>query len=469
MSVSISPFSADIYIGETIQLAIKVQPNDAKDKSVSWTSSNTSVVTVSDSGLVSAIAEGTSTITASAGGKSGTCLITVSKRIIEVSSVELGMSSLEMTEGDTEALAATVKPDDATDKTVMWSSTDETIASVTEEGIVTAIKEGTATIMAMAGEKSASCEVLVHKSLIAVESIELDITTVELNPGETITLTVTLVPENASRETLLWYSSDESVATVVDGVVTAHKGGLAHIIVSSYYHITSAECEVVVPAEFECVDLGLSVLWANMNIGARYDAECGDYYAWGEIETYYSSLSPIIWKDGKESGYSPDSYRWFSVDDDYRIKVLKYFPEYQEGMWDGIPGLYNGGPDNKLVLEEEDDIAFVTLGRGWRIPTMDEWIELFENCTWELKSRYGALGYEVCSTVDGNANSIFLPGTNDIVGTPGSTIWHGNFWSSSLNSEIPTCAFSGGFTDWSKGVGYSLRYGGLSIRAVKDR
>ena len=140
-SVSINPGSIEMVIGETSQLRASISPSNATEKNVSWTSSKQSVATVSESGLVSAVAEGTATITASVGGKSGTCSVTVSKGVIAVASVELNKASLELIEGESETLTATVKPNDATDKTVTWSSSNATIATV-ENGKVTASKEG---------------------------------------------------------------------------------------------------------------------------------------------------------------------------------------------------------------------------------------------------------------------------------------------------------------------------------------
>ena len=93
--------------------------------------------------------------------------------VIAVTSVTLDQTSLTLEEEQTATLAATVKPDDATDKTVTWSSSDATVAKVDETGKVTAVKEGTATITAKAGEKSATCEVTVKKKVIEVESVTL--------------------------------------------------------------------------------------------------------------------------------------------------------------------------------------------------------------------------------------------------------------------------------------------------------
>ena len=227
-SITIGQATAEMIIGETVQLTATVTPSNATDKSVTWASSKQSVATVTKTGLVTAIAEGTSTVTASSGGKSALCIVTVSKRFVPVTSVELNKSSIELVEGDSETLIATVKPDDATDKTVTWSTSDKTIATV-ENGKVTAVKAGEATITANAGEKSATCKITVAKKIIPVTSVELNLTTLELIEEESETLVATVKPDDATDKTVTWSTSDASIAMVDNGVVAAIKVGSATI------------------------------------------------------------------------------------------------------------------------------------------------------------------------------------------------------------------------------------------------
>ena len=138
-----------------------VHPSDASDKTVIWENSTPSVATVSASGLVTAVSAGETVITASAGGQSATCRVEVS---VAVASVTMDKTRLNLTVGATGILTATVTPENATDRTVVWSSSDESVASVDQDGKVTAHKGGTASIQAMAGGQSASafvdvCEV----------------------------------------------------------------------------------------------------------------------------------------------------------------------------------------------------------------------------------------------------------------------------------------------------------------------
>ena len=200
-----------------------VNPSDATDKTVTWSTSNATVATVTD-GVVTAQMDGTATITAKAGDKTATCIVTV--MATPVTGVTLDKTSFSLKAGESVTLTATVNPEDATDKTVTWSSSDETVATVTN-GVVVAIKVGTATITAKAGEKTATCAITVVAT--PVTSVTLNRTTASLKAGETVTLTATVNPEDATDKTVTWSSSDETVATVTNGVVVAIKVGTATI------------------------------------------------------------------------------------------------------------------------------------------------------------------------------------------------------------------------------------------------
>ena len=164
-AVSLSPSTASLIIGQTVQLNTMVLPNDATDPTVTWTSSNLAVATVSNSGLVTAVSEGSSAITASAGGKSAICAVTVSKGYVAVSSISLNKTEIVLEEGHSESLTATVNPADASVQTVTWSSSDSAVATVDDGGKVTAVAGGSALITATAEDKQATCKVFVTSTL----------------------------------------------------------------------------------------------------------------------------------------------------------------------------------------------------------------------------------------------------------------------------------------------------------------
>ena len=163
-SVSLDNTSLSLEVGESYTLVVTVSPSNATDKSVTWTSSAQSVATVAN-GTVTAVGSGTATITATtSNSKTATCTVTVNEpvpEVVEVTSVSLNKTSLTLEIGESETLTATVSPSNATDKSITWSSTNSSVASVSG-GKVTAKSEGTTTITAEAhNSKTATCMVTV--------------------------------------------------------------------------------------------------------------------------------------------------------------------------------------------------------------------------------------------------------------------------------------------------------------------
>ena len=165
-SVSVSPTSITLTEGESKALSATVSPADATDKSVTWSSSAPEVASVTASGNVTALKAGSATITVKTtdGGKTATCSVTVQAKVITVTGVSLDVKTKELVEGETFTLKATVTPDNATDKSVTWSSSAPDVASVDANGKVTAVKAGSATITVTTndGGKTATCAVTVQ-------------------------------------------------------------------------------------------------------------------------------------------------------------------------------------------------------------------------------------------------------------------------------------------------------------------
>lgn len=247
-SVSLNTATIEMVEGETFSLVATVLPKDAEYDGVTWASSNASVASV-NSGTVTAIKEGTATITASAGGKSATCTVKVSTKVVAVTSITLDKTSLSMKVGETETITVTVNPDNATDKNVTWTSSDESVAKVAD-GKVTAVKSGKATITAKCEDKTAECAVTVT---VPTGSVTLDKTSLSLAVGETAQLTATVKPDDATDKTVVWTSSDESVAEVINGKVTALKSGTTTI--TARCGGKSAECIVTVIVPVSSVNL----------------------------------------------------------------------------------------------------------------------------------------------------------------------------------------------------------------------
>lgn len=240
-SVAISGGNFELKEGASKQLSATVAPSNATDRAVSWRSSDTSVATVDASGTVRAVKAGTATITATAGGKSATVKVTVASNYVAVSSVAVsgtgvsgGKASINVGAGLN--LTATVSPSNATDRAVSWSTSDASVATVSN-GSVRGLKAGTATITATAGGKSASVRVTVVAQGVVVQSVAITGDGVlagklAMNARSARQLRAVVTPANA-QGVVYWSSSDTSVATV-DGTgrVVARAEGVAAITAS---------------------------------------------------------------------------------------------------------------------------------------------------------------------------------------------------------------------------------------------
>ncbi len=163
-SVIVNPSTCEILINEEVELSVEVLPIDAK-YTIEWISTNSDIVTVSN-GTIHGVAAGTAIIMAKAGDKTGSCTVTVVSNPVE--SITLDYTELEMEEGGAFTLKATVLPEDADNKSVLWSSSDANIVKVNGAGNLTALCPGKATITAKAGKCSAECVVTVTAAPLSV-------------------------------------------------------------------------------------------------------------------------------------------------------------------------------------------------------------------------------------------------------------------------------------------------------------
>ncbi|MGM9804478.1 MAG: Ig domain-containing protein [Muribaculaceae bacterium] len=254
-SISLSNSAISLTPGDTKQLSASVYPTNATNKNVTWSSSNTNVATVSSSGLVTAKAAGTAIITcraADGSGASATCSITVTDPNISVTSITLSNSAISLTPGDTKQLSATVYPTNASNRVVTWSSSNTTVATVSSNGLVTAKTAGNAIIFCRStdgSEITALCGVTVTSPEIKPTSISLNKSSAIIYEGESVTLTATILPEDATNQTVTWISDNSSVAKVTSsGAVTAISSGEANIVVTTTNNL-AAVCKVTVKAQ----------------------------------------------------------------------------------------------------------------------------------------------------------------------------------------------------------------------------
>lgn len=233
--------------GTTATLVATVAPADATNKSVNWTSSNTAVATV-DGGVVTAVAPGTTTITAASAEDANikaTCDVTVTK--VNVTSVSV-KESTSLVVNAKETLVATVLPANATVKTVTWSSSNTAVAEVSSTGEVTAKTVGTANITVTSTDdtsKTDVCVVTVVAANVAVTGVNLNKTTLTLEAEAFETLVAEVLPGTATNKNVTWTSANTSIATVdAAGKVTGIAQGTTTITVRTVDGNFSKTCSV---------------------------------------------------------------------------------------------------------------------------------------------------------------------------------------------------------------------------------
>lgn len=256
--------AASVVEGETTQLTATVAPDNASDKTIVWTSDNTAVATVSDNGLVTGVKEGTATITATAkdaGKVSAKCAVTVVTSKIAVESVAFEITEYIMKVGETwNENVVVITPENATDKTVTYTSSNENVATVDANGAVTAVAEGTATITVKSNDNenaSATCAITVNPAPRAVV-LNASYANLKVSPmSKSVTLKgyygatlAEVTADWANREDVegTWASSNESVVTVAGGVLTPVGPGTATVTLTDEAG-NAASCEITVLAD----------------------------------------------------------------------------------------------------------------------------------------------------------------------------------------------------------------------------
>lgn len=206
-------------VGETATLKATIEPEEATNKNVTWSSSDDTTVTVED-GVVTGKKVGTATITAeTSNGLKATAEVIVKE--IAVTKVTLSETTATMTIGGELELTATIEPKNATDQRLTWSSSDTGVATVDSNGKVTAKAAGPATITATAASGiTAACEITVSDEVIEVTAVTLDKNEATVKVGKSLQLTATIEPSGATDQRLEWTSSRSDIAIVTDGRVT---------------------------------------------------------------------------------------------------------------------------------------------------------------------------------------------------------------------------------------------------------
>ena len=277
--------------------------------------------------------------------------------IIDVKYVSINETTVALKVGETSTIKATVHPIDATDKTVTWTSSDASVAEV-KDGVITALKLGTAIIKAKSGEKTAMCNVKVDPNPVA--NVTLDKTSAALNIGETIKLNAVVFPDDATYKTVDWTSSDSQVATVNDGVVTACLVGTSTITATA--DGVSATCQIEVTST---IDFGQDkdVFTLQKGIEGLDVVLMGDGFTQIDIQRGYYAQ---VMNQAMDSFFKIEPYA--TLRDDFNVVYINAAsPENFDAVNTGLNGAINGKAvtkfsvqftPNSTLLSGDNDLAY---------------------------------------------------------------------------------------------------------------
>ena len=316
--VDITNNSLFLNAGETTQLNVVVKPENATNKKVEYSTTNANVATVDANGLVKAVGEGRAYIYAkSADGPSDSVYVYVRKSVtpqppkeVKVTNVSVDRRYLTLEEGENYTLTATVSPADATNKTVNYSSSDSRVATVDANGNIKAVKAGYAYIYAKSvdGPYAYSYVTVKAKEIpqppkeVKVTNVSVDRRYLTLEEGENYTLTATVSPADATNKTVNYSSSDSRVATVdANGNIKAVKAGYAYIYAKSvdgpyaYSYVTVKEkAAPQPPAEVKVTNITLDTRYLRLDAGKKYELNYTVY-------PYNATDKTLTWTSSNEN------------------------------------------------------------------------------------------------------------------------------------------------------------------------
>lgn len=457
-SITLDHTQLNMTVGQKAQLIATVLPENATDKTLNWSVMDNRIVSVDGNGELTAQSVGSTTVTVISvmyPSVQASCQVTVTNggggESSTLDRVSIDPPSVTLELNDEKDLTLVLDPSDA-EVTIYWESSNSSIAKVQmtskTTAKVTGMAVGEATLTAHAGDMTATCDVTVISSgsAIHVESVTLNVHELQLNVNQQFQLIATVLPENATEKGVVWSSNVQSSKLYIDtnGMVTGLQACEATVTVRCKDNAEIYDtCTIKVTGggssggNEEVVDLGLSVKWRSMNVGASKPEDYGNYYAWAETEP--------------KSSYSSSNYKYPATDYGDNIIVYK--------KYDTTP--YQG--DGKTTLEPEDDAATANLGNGWRTPTFKEFKELRENCTWTWTSLNGVNGMQVKGP---NGKTIFLPagGWYDKA-TLNNKTTYGSYWTATGDGGTANAV---DFINNDKDKALVPRCEGRSVRPVKD-
>ena len=336
--VTLDQTTLSLVAGTTGQLTATVSPDDAADKTVTWASADETIATVDANGKVTAVADGQTTITVTTtdGAKTADCKVIVTKDKVNVSGITLSETTLDKTTDDgAVTLVATVSPEEATDKTVVWTSSNPAVAAVSATGEVSFLDKGTATITVTAtngtpddtsDDFSATCAVSVVKN---VKGLTLDKSALLFETGNSGQLVAAVSPADASDVTVSWKSSNPSVASVdASGNVKALSKGRATITADS--HGFKATCEVTV-----------GILLPNVTADKEFiDGDIVMGQLASNVKLTIAAGATITLQDVTVNGVNDFAYKWAGITCAGNATIILKGTNIVRGFHGFFPGIF---------------------------------------------------------------------------------------------------------------------------------
>ncbi len=297
-SVTLDYTDVTLKIGDTFRLSAEVKPEDATNKLLWWSSSNTDVITVDETGLMTATGSGNATVIVQSvdSGVIDVCNVSVYQ---PVTTVKMNTNSMTVRKGTIFWLNAVAGPESAVNKTIVWTSSDTSIATVDQTGMVTTLQPGECSIIATSQDTGISdkCTVIVTEP---VTGISLNATMATIYTGEKFVLIPTVEPLDADNKSVTYLSSDPSVATVdSNGIITGVSGGSCIIIVTTVERGLVASCKVNVYEFVTSIKISNSSEYINYGVTRRLTAAVTPKTATNQGVSWSSSKPSVIKVDSK--------------------------------------------------------------------------------------------------------------------------------------------------------------------------
>ena len=300
-SITISSETNTLFVGDTLQLTAAITPLNATNPAVIWQSNSPEILTVDNTGRCIALAVGTVVVTAiAADGHGAADSIEIDVEPILVNQIVLNMAEANCFIGDTVLLTASLYPEEATTKLILWTSSDSSTVSV-QDGACVALQEGTALITAYAtdgSQVSSSCRFIInapYATSIAIcsEGSEQQLESLTLTIHDSISLQAVVQPSNA-RKDVIWESSDPNIISIENGLCRANQIGEADVICTTLDgSLLSAQCHVVVtPIYVEQIELSAASILLYVEENSKLTAN---------VLPKDATIQTLIWSSSNES------------------------------------------------------------------------------------------------------------------------------------------------------------------------